>query len=70
MKLLIFVLIISVAAICALPLEENNENENLNVLSNFEAEPSEGDINVINELVRDKRQYGGNEHFILKLKFS
>lgn len=61
MKVLTIVLIISVAAVCALPLEENVESENLNVLANLEAEPSEADINLINELVRDKRQYGGNE---------
>lgn len=59
MKVLAFVLIISVAAVCALPLEENGENENVNVLS--EAEPSDADINLINEMIRDKRQYGGNE---------
>lgn len=61
MKVFMCLLIISVAAVCSLPLEEKSENENLNVLANFEAEPAEADVNFVDDLVRDKRQYGGNK---------
>lgn len=61
MKVLIILLIACVAAICAMPMEKS-DNQNLITLSNLEAAPADADIDFINELVRDKRQYGGTRY--------
>lgn len=59
MKVLTIVLILGVAAVCAVPLDSKSENENIELLENIEAEPSQADVDFVNESVRDKRQYGG-----------
>lgn len=49
-------MIVGIAAVFAMPLEEKSEIEKSEILTNFEAEPAEIDIAVFNdELVRDKR---------------
>ena len=58
MKVTIALLFVVVAVVFAAPLDENNKE--IQVLSSFEAEPIEVDADFVNELVRDKRQYGGN----------
>lgn len=49
-------MVVGIAAVVAMPLEEKSENEKSEILTNFEAEPAGIDITVFNdELVRDKR---------------
>lgn len=59
MKFFVIVLIISVAAVYALPLGENSESENLNASSSVETEITENIEDDTNALIRDKRQFGG-----------
>lgn len=60
MKIFTTVLILGVAAlaVAALPLENKSENENLELSQNLEPDLSVVDADFVNELVRDKRQYG------------
>ena len=62
MKVLIFMLILGVVAVYALPLEVESENvnENLELFEEVEA-----NVDFPNELIRDKRQYGGKDIFKL-----
>lgn len=60
MKLLIVLMILGVAAVFAMPVEEKSENVKAEELTNIEAEPEEVDIGQFNDqLVRSKRQWGG-----------
>lgn len=59
MKVLI-VLLLSVAAIAAMPTEEKSDNENLNTVPALDFEQVGVDVDYSNGLVRDKRQYGGD----------
>lgn len=59
MKVLI-VLLLSVAAIAAMPTEEKSDNENLNIVPALDFEQVGVDVDYFNGLVRDKRQYGGD----------
>lgn len=65
MKVLSIVLLVAVAAVVALPVEEKPEESV--VLSNFEAEQAGIDVAQINELVRDKRNYGKKKFLIARL---
>lgn len=59
MKLFALVLIISVAAIYSLPLGENSESEKSNAPSSVETEITENVEDDVNDLIREKRQFGG-----------
>lgn len=61
MKVVAIVLFCVVAAVYAAPVEETNENESVNTLFEPSIETSDGDLSVFNDLVRDKRQYGGKK---------
>lgn len=70
MKVLIILMILGVAAVFAMPLEEKSENEKAEVLTNVEAEPIDFDIGLVNdELVRDKRNPRGRLNSVLSWMF-
>lgn len=56
-------LILSVVTVYALPLDNENENVNEN-LEIFE--DAEAIVDFPNELIRDKRQYGGKKNLQFK----
>lgn len=56
MKVLTIVMLVVVAGVFAMPAEENSEN--IVVLSDVDT--TDDGAGYINDLVRDKRQYGGN----------
>lgn len=58
MKVILVVLMVAVAAVCAFPAEQTAD-ENEGIIVAVEAEPSEGGVQFVDGLVRDKRQYGG-----------
>lgn len=55
MKVILIVLLVAVAAVCAFPAEENPEE----ILVALESEPVVNVAEINDGLVRDKRQYGG-----------
>lgn len=61
MKVFLIVLMLAVVAVYALPVEEKIDNENLNTLTDLEADQLAFD----DEVVRDKRQYGGKQNSYL-----
>lgn len=60
MKLLTIsiVVAVAVASVFAMPAQEDSQSENTELLTDLDYSENNGDL--ISELVRDKRQYGGN----------
>lgn len=61
------VLMVAVAAVCAFPAEEKIVNENGDTLVAVEVEP-ESAVEFTDGLVREKRQFGGNDESSVKLE--
>jgi hypothetical protein len=61
MKVLSIVLFVAIAAVAAMPAEEKPEEAI--ALTSDEAEQAGIDVGRISELVRDKRNYGGEQSF-------
>lgn len=59
MKLFAIVLLLAVVAVNAVPLEQIGETESENNLFEPSIDTTNDDLSVFNDLVRDKRQYGG-----------
>lgn len=63
MKVISIVLLVAVAAVAAMPAEEKPDDSI--VLTGAEAEQAGIDVGKIDELVRDKRNYGGEKSSLI-----
>lgn len=65
MKVLTIVLIVALTAVCALPVEQQNfDSQQPDVVVTLEDDEDQVDpieVDVLEELTRDKRQWGGGK---------
>lgn len=59
MKVFLVVLMVAIAAVCAFPAEQTADT--FETLVAVEAEPVESEVEIVDGLVREKRQYGGKQ---------